>query len=132
MKDIIGRAKEMGAAAGRNAASWVFDGNTDEATYKRFLDLHEAGDPLIDEYAPRSGWLSGEDADAPTPQVLMDDLHVDMEGDEIDLDPLRDELCEVYETAADEAYWAELERAARVQTDPIMQFARPLIQRGLA
>jgi len=119
MDDYITAAAKAGRDAGKAAASWRFDGNTPEATYTEFLRGHEDGDPLVlDFFGPASGWLSGEFADAPTPTTLAADLGLDSDTmDEIDLDPLRDAVCEAYEAAADEAYWAELQRVAHLQVD---------------
>lgn len=103
------RASEMGATAGRNLASWVFDGNTTDETYRTFLGLREDGDPLDEQFAPRSGWLSGENADDPTPQSLASDLGIDPEDDE-----LLNAACSAYEEAADGAYWAHLEATANL------------------
>jgi hypothetical protein len=102
------RAAELGEEAGKAAASWVFDGNTSHATYRAFLDRYEDGDDL-DAYAPRSGWLSGEFAESPTPGTLARDLGVSADSD------ILDDACEVFETTADDAYWAELLRVATHQ-----------------
>ena len=111
----IDKARELGAEAGRNAASWVFDGNTSRETYARYLKLSEDGDPaLYDEFGPTTGWLSGEWADAPTPNTLYAELELDPDDD---LDgEIMAELSDAYEQAADEAYQHELERVARLQT----------------
>ncbi len=108
MSTIEQQAAAKGTQAGKAAASWVFDGNTTTETYRQFLVMHEDGDPMIENFGPGAGWLSGEWADSETPASLMDDLRI---GNTID----HDAVCEAYETAADEAYWAELERVARLQ-----------------
>jgi hypothetical protein len=103
-------AEDRGTDAGRALASWVFDGNTDRAVYVRFLELDEAGD-AYDEFGPRSGWLSGEDADGETWTSLARDIL----GDDFDEDADQydaDELAQAYEDAADRAYWAELQETA--------------------
>lgn len=100
-------ARKLGAERGLAAASWVFDGNTPQRTYRAFLRAWDDGDPVLDNYAPTSGWLSGEWADTPTPDTLARDLGI-TDPDEIDA------ACDAYEDAATEAYWAELERVARL------------------
>jgi hypothetical protein len=52
--DIRSAGYEYGKAKG----SWVFDGNTDEATYRRILDGFEDGDPEVLDIQPSP--LSGE------------------------------------------------------------------------
>jgi hypothetical protein len=47
-----------------NAASWVFDGNTDTDTYRRVLAGIEDGDPEIMDALPFLDW-SGQWADGP-------------------------------------------------------------------
>jgi hypothetical protein len=109
------KARELGRERGKAAASWVFDGNTTDETYRTFLRLYDDGDPLIDQFAiTASGWLSGEYADDPSPTTLARDLDLPTETDE-DLAALN-EACNTYEEAAEAAYWAELERVARLQT----------------
>lgn len=109
LKPSLEAAVTAGTERGRAAATWVFDGNTDEATYQRFLDLNEAGDPALhDEFGPSTGWLSGENAEGPTPSSLADDLALRSEAD-------LDAVCSAYEDAADAAYWAEVERVANLQ-----------------
>lgn len=108
------RAREMGQERGKAAASWVFDGNTTDETYRTFLRLSDDGDPAIDQFATQTGWLSGEYGDEPSPTTLARDLEMPTKTDK-DLATL-DEVCNVYEEAAEAAYWAELERVARLQT----------------
>lgn len=109
----IKRARKLGKAAGLSAASWAFDGNTSDENYRTFLQMSDDGDPGIgDVYGPR-GWLAGEYADDPTPRSLAEDLGIDQEdGDRIE------RACDAYEEAAEEAYWAELERVARLHAEP--------------
>lgn len=106
--DQLRRAVARGTTTGKNAASWVFDGNATDETYRTFLTLRENGDPADEQFAPRSGWLSGEMADDPTPNSLAAEIGI-REPEDID------EACSAFEEAADDAYWAELERVARIQ-----------------
>ena len=114
--DSIKLAEQYGTDAGKAAASWVFDGNTSEATYRRFLQVSEDGDPAIDEFAPASGWLSGEWADTTLPQDIAEMCQLERDEDGEVNEYEWDACMDAYETAADEAYWAELERIARYQT----------------
>lgn len=105
----VATATTLGTEAGKAAASWVFDGNTTDETYRQFLAWHEAGDPLVDQFAPATGWLSGEWADTRTPQSLLAECGAGDEDEEA--------VLTAYEEAADTAYWQELERVARYQTE---------------
>jgi len=109
-REILRKARRDGRDAGRNAASWCFDGNTTDATYRYVLKGLEDGDPaVLDTYSAPN--LSGEWADAPTPQSLAEDYDLDTTNDP---DSTRlDEACSVWEDAASEAFWKELERTAR-------------------
>lgn len=110
--DLDTRARELGAERGKAAASWTFDGNTSAETYRTFLRMHEDGDPAIEQFDTMTGWLSGEYAGEPSPTTLAHDLDLDLD----DHDAI-DAACEAYEEAADEAYWDELVRVARLQTE---------------
>ena len=121
--DPVKEAKELGRQAGLAAASWVFDGNTDAATYVAFLrGLGDGDAQVLDQYAPPRGWLSGEYSDDPTPGELAYDLGIRCEGDDDfseDRDGLLLDMClNAYEEAADDAYWTTLERVALEQTEP--------------
>jgi hypothetical protein len=86
-------AADLGADYGRNDASWVFDGNTTDETYRRVLAGIEDGDPVILDQLP-SAPLSGEWADSQTPQSLMSELGAhDLEPEE------ESELCDIFEEA---------------------------------
>jgi hypothetical protein len=106
----VNRAAELGREAGLAAASWAFDGNTTDETYRRVLEGLDEGDPAVYDLF-RLPNLSGEFADDPTPQTLADELEV---GDlyragAIDMD----EECTAWEVAASDAFWQEVERVAR-------------------
>lgn len=99
-------ARKAGRARGVNAASWMFDGNTTDETYRAFLKGFDEGDPAImDQYQP-SSWLSGENAGESINEILGEALS------KRDLDRL-ERVQEVYEAAADQAYWDELVKTAR-------------------
>ncbi len=98
-------ATKAGRRAGLAAASWKFDGNTTEATYRAFVKGNEEGDPAImDAYAPPL-WLSGEWAGESITEIL---------GPQNARDYNRaDSIADAYMEAAETAYWRELERVAR-------------------
>ena len=111
-------ATEHGTERGKSAASWVFDGNTDADTYRRFLALSDDGDPaLYDEFGPSSGWLSGEFGDTVNFHDIPSMCYLTTDDDGYVNEHDWDECASAYETAADAAYWAELERVARLHTE---------------
>lgn len=114
-REILRKARRDGREAGRAAASWCFDGNTTDATYRYFLKGLEDGDPaVLDAYTAPN--LSGEWAGDPTPQSLAEDYDLDETNDP---EGWRlDEACRAWEDAASEAFWQELERAARYHVTP--------------
>jgi hypothetical protein len=110
MDEITSKATELGREAGRAAASWVFDGNTDRETYRAVLAGIEDGDPVVlDAY--RVPDLSGEFAGEMTPRDLAAELDLD-EGEDGDA---LDAACDAWLDAANEGFWHEVERVARVQ-----------------
>lgn len=105
-REAIREAKKDGADAGRAAASWIFDGNSSEESYRRILKGIEDGDPeIMDQF--RVPNLSGEWADDPTPQSLAEDYGIEGRDDVLD------EICSAWEDAASTAFYAEIERIAR-------------------
>jgi hypothetical protein len=103
-------AVELGATHGRNAGSWVIDGNTSSEEARRLLAGIEDGDPEVTELQPSA--LSGEWADGLTPRTLLEELGINWTERE-DPDHVAGDLCDVYELAYGEAFWAEVERSAR-------------------
>lgn len=100
-------AAALGRDAGLASASWVFDGNTDESTYRAVLAGIEDGDPMVlDSF----NWpnLSGEWVGDPTPQSLMSELGADGLTPEEE-----DDLCRIWEESASDAFIGEVERTAR-------------------
>lgn len=97
-------AKRMGRERGKAAASWVFDGNTTDATYRVFLERWMNGDPALDEVVTEPAWLSGEWAGESISELLPD-----LPEDE----DRADEYMAIYEEAASNAFWREVERTAR-------------------
>lgn len=113
-REILRKAKRDGRNAGKASASWCFDGNTTDATYRAFLKGYRDGDPMVlDQFSPPN--LSGEWADSPTPQTIAGDYDLDASRAE-DQDRI-DMACEAWENAAQDAFWAELERVARYHVE---------------
>ena len=115
-QEQVDLARRYGTDAGRDAAGWVFDGNTSVDTCQRFLRLWDDGGPELDGFSPSSGWLSGEwsGTTVPLDVIGLCGLETDDEGHATDVD-LWDLCCTEYEDAADIAYWGELERIAILQ-----------------
>jgi len=99
-EDLIARAAALGVDAGKDAASWVFDGNTTEHAYRTVLKWIEDGDPAMDELADKEPASSEDD--------LLAELNVEWSEDL----PLAD-MIGAWEKNATEAFWAEVERLAR-------------------
>lgn len=110
MDPITERAAAIAREHGKAAASWVFDGNTTEDTYRAVLAGIESGDPAVMD-AYRTPDLSGEFAGDYTPRDLAADL-----GIAGDADPEESGLSDAettYLDTASEAFWHEVERMAR-------------------
>lgn len=90
-------AERLGKEHGRNAASWVFDGNTSDTTYRTFLDGIMDGDPKVMDALPGSP-LAGEWADGYTPTALFSDLGIEFD-ESVAVDFLMEEVCNAYEDA---------------------------------
>lgn len=109
-------ARKLGKDAGRAAASWYFDGNTSDETYRTVARGLEDGDPAILDTLPVAD-LSGEWADTLTgPQLAKDAL--ESVGVDPEAEPYVDwfaDICDAYSEAFDEAAMAEIERMLAVQ-----------------
>lgn len=103
------RARVLGEEHGRAAASWFFDGNTSEETYRVVLRGLEDGDPAVLDSLP-SAPLSGEWADDPTPASVLQDLGVDADTLE---DWEESEIMDAYEDGFYTASRDAIETAAR-------------------
>lgn len=101
-------ARKAGEDAGRAAASWYFDGNTDEQTYRRVLKGLDDGDPEVLDGLPYLD-LSGQWADGPTMASVLEDIGCDVDGD----DDAAEDIVNKYQSAYDAAVVAEVERMAR-------------------
>ena len=105
-REMLAAARRDGKSAGIAAASWCFDGNTTDETYRYFLEGYEAGDPaVLDRFNVPN--LSGEWADSPTPASLADDYGIEADDERLD------SVCTEWENAASDAFWAELQRVAK-------------------
>lgn len=74
MEDCVAKAKELGSEAARNAATWAVDGNTSQGHIQRVLKMFDDGDPAVDDYLPARPDLSGEWADSPTPNSIVEEV----------------------------------------------------------
>ncbi len=109
------QAAKIGTEHGRNAASYVFDGNTTDDTYRAVLAGIDDGDPqVMDAY--RTPGLSGEYGDDYSERDLISDLTSDEcrdQGHDASDHEDWDDAASAYSDAASEAFWAEIERIAR-------------------
>jgi hypothetical protein len=115
-RDVLRHAKRDGITAGKDAASWVFDGNTTDYTYRAVLKGLDDGDPaILDSLNPPN--LSGEWADSETPYTLAERYGIDETRDPDG--SLLDDVCTAWEEAANDAFYSEVERVCRfhVQED---------------
>jgi hypothetical protein len=101
-------ARTLGKERGHAAATWVFDGNTPRETYEWVLKGYEDGDPEVLDMEPAP--LSGEWADSPTPSSLVKELDLAETEDE-------ETILREYEEAYSVAFWHEVIRVARYQTE---------------
>ena len=100
---IASDAENLGRDAGKAAASWMFDGNTPEDTYRAVLRGIEDGDPVILDAYPAPGLSAGGGY---TEADLARDLGLDGE------DQLLPDAATAYLDAAAESFWHETERLA--------------------
>lgn len=105
-KKVMREARKLGEEAGRNAASWTIDGNTNTECAKRMVKGFDDGDPMIlDGFnAPN---LSGEWAGDPTPQSLTEELGIEDEPEVID------DACTAWEEGVSDTFYSEIERLYR-------------------
>lgn len=116
LDERIAAARARGEKAGKAAASWVFDGNTTDETYRTTLQGIEDGDPEVMDrlsYSPLSGEWAGESI-----TELFGDLMSHSWDDRTNemLDEL-EALEDAYETAATAAYWDGIEATCRLQVE---------------
>lgn len=92
-------AKKEGARAGHAAATWFEPSD-------RVIEMIEDGDPEADEYMPRRPNLSGEFAGESMNEILG--VEADDDPDDVD------EIANIWEAAAQQAYDEEINRAIRI------------------
>jgi hypothetical protein len=103
LDDITATARQLGTEAGKNAGSWVIDGNSDDDTIRRIVTGYADFDPETLDMQPSP--LSGEFADDPTPRDVLAELGIDdTEGTEYLLDE--------YDAGFAEGYWSAIIDAA--------------------
>lgn len=107
-REAIREAKERGRQAGKNAASWAFDGNTPDDAIEHVYDALQAGD---DTGIETPSWLSGEWAGASVSELLGDVLEATPEDS-------HDDVMLAYEEAADAAFWEAIERDVTARMAP--------------
>lgn len=108
----IAEARTRGERAGKNAASWYFNGETTNAQYRYVLRGIEDGDPeVLDMFNPPD--LSGQWAGESINELLGDLIqHGGAEGYDED-----DDIMDAWESAASDAFWAEIERVCRLHVE---------------
>lgn len=102
---LLAEAYEMGRDAGRAAATWSCDGNSDINERRRVLAMLNDGDPEAYDYLPNTPNLSGEWADDPTPNSLAYDLGYSA-GDE----DVISQIAEEWERGVSETFMTACER----------------------
>lgn len=95
------KAYRLGKEYGQVRGSWVFNGNTDEVTYRKVLEGYEDGDPEVMDLqpAPLSGEWGGESI-----SELSDYFGLDLEDDDIAQD---------FEDGFSDGFWSEVIDTAR-------------------
>jgi len=102
MSELTERAESIGTTHGHNAGTWIFDGNTSRATYAHILKGIEEGDPMV---------LDSLTA----PSLYGTEYTEESLAAELGVTELSDDCRDAYNDAADQAFWNEVERAARYQ-----------------
>jgi hypothetical protein len=105
----IKEAKALGETHGRDAASYVYDGNSDVKERQKVLAMLREGDPAVWDYLPQQPNLSGEWADSLTPRSLFIevtglDAHAEATYNVDAYGNVCDALCEAYEEGVSETF----------------------------
>lgn len=107
--DILKRARQDGAVYGSNAATWYWDmadADTGLSDYRKVLKGIRDGDPeIMDTFTYAD--LSGQHADAPTPQSLYEEL--DMNDKQIER--YGEKVCQLWEDSFNTAYQESVEQS---------------------
>jgi hypothetical protein len=102
-REVIRKAKSLGADAGYSAATWC---EIDERNAQRILTGFNDGDPEILDHFKLPD-LSGEWADSPTPRSLAADIGIEDEDERLD------DACTAWEDAVSESFWNEVQRRCK-------------------
>lgn len=112
LSPLMAKAVELGRAAGKAQASWVFDGNTSRETYAWFLKgIGELDSKVMDSVREPS--LSGEFAGDYTEADLWDDLGLEVPGPDDPED--YSEYADAYLEGARCAFWETIELTCKYQ-----------------
>jgi hypothetical protein len=103
--ELLNRAEELGIEHGRNAGSWIIDGNTSAETARAIIKGYDDGDSVIMDIEPSP--LSGEWGDDPTVSSVLSAL-----GFDIDAHEGKDGLLDQYEVGFGIGFWDEVIRSA--------------------
>lgn len=95
------KAYRAGRERGKNAGSWVIDGNTSTEAAKRILQGIEDGDPEVMDMQPMP--LSGEWAGESISE-LSDEYGINLSDDDKATD---------FEDGFSDGFWREVERSAK-------------------
>jgi len=99
-------ARAIGKEHGKNAGSWVIDGNTTEETARHIVQGIEDGDPEVLDSLPAPD-LGGQWADSYTERDLFEELEISPD------DPEADDAVMAYLDGFSEAVVDEVESSAR-------------------
>ena len=111
IEDAKTASRTIGERNGKNAAGWVFDGNTSIETYQTVLSGINEGDPQVYDMF-REPTFSGEYGNDYSIRDLADEIGIDYDSTHTDD---IDQIGEEYLDAARIAFWDEIERVARLQ-----------------
>lgn len=110
------RASMLGYAHGQARASWMWDGNTTDETYRTFLRLYNEGD-LPDDYLSPDP-LSGEWAGESITEMLGGEFP-QLREDDADVDYWHGDIVDAYEDGFREGWYTYLcETATYMTTTP--------------
>lgn len=109
LSEALEAARNIGDTRGNDAASWVFDGNTDDACYAWMLKGIDEGDPAILD-SVREPSFSGEYSGDYSERDLCEEI-----GISYDLSTTGDvdEIADAYLDQARTVFWSAIEIAAR-------------------
>jgi hypothetical protein len=110
----LSAATDIGVQEGTAAASWFFDGNTPDDTYRTVLAGIDNGDPAVLDTLP-SADLSGQWADGRTPDTLRADVAtaLGIPADTLLSGDAMTGIMDAYETAFNDTVAGEIETMAR-------------------